>query len=264
MLTDEYKAKLTMQMDAMEGKFAMYYKNLVTGDYYAYHENDSLLPASVIKLPVLLRYLQLADQRKLSLQDRILIKDSEKVGGCGAVKSFVGDAWVSIETLLRLMIQISDNTATNALINNIGREEMDASFAEMGLEVTHLNRIMFDSVRAALGIENSVSAGEMGMLLEKLYNGEWVSRKVSDHALDILKGQQINHKIPGYFGRNTVPVAHKTGEDDGISNDVAIVYTKQPFILCFVSSYCNVAEWEKFMRQTGLELFNECGGKPEA
>lgn len=264
MLTNEYKENLLKQLESMEGTVAMYYKNLVTGDEFAYNENESLQPASVIKLPVFLRYLQLADEGKISLQDTIHCTDADKVGGCGAVKAFPGEVDFPIETLLKLMIQISDNTATNLIINNIGREEMDASFADMGLKVTHLNRIMFDSVRAAMGIENSISAGEMGMLFEKLYKGEWVSREVSDYALEVLKGQQINHKIPGYIGPYALPYAHKTGEDDGISNDVGIVYAKEPFILCFVSTGTDVPAWERFMRQTALELFNDCGGKAEA
>ena len=54
MLTKEYRDSLVKQLDAMQGEVAMYYKNMVTGETFAYHENDELQPASVIKLPVFL------------------------------------------------------------------------------------------------------------------------------------------------------------------------------------------------------------------
>ena len=65
--------------------------------------------------------------------------------------------------------------------------------------------------------------------------------------------QQINHKIPGYLN-GAVPVAHKTGEDDGITNDVGIVYTKEPFVVAFASNGTNVAQFEPLIRQISLEL----------
>ena len=69
----------------------------------------------------------------------------------------------------------------------------------------------------------------------------------------LLLEQQINHKIPGYLPEGT-PVAHKTGEDDGITNDVGIVYGEKPFVICFASNRTNVPEAERALREISLAL----------
>ena len=263
MLTKEYRDSLVKQLDAMQGEVAMYYKNMVTGETFAYHENDELQPASVIKLPVFLHYLELAAAGKVDPKEEILCTDADRVGGCGALRAFHGDQKVSIETLWELMITLSDNAATNLLINHLGKEEFQKAFPEMGLEVTKLRRIMFDSVLAAQGIENGISAYEMGMLLEKVYKREWVDEKTSAYAEEILARQQINHKIPGYISDWNVRIAHKTGDDDGIANDVGIVFAKQPFVVCFLSTHTIERDFEVFIRQTAWDLFKDCGGAPE-
>ena len=153
MLTKEYRDSLIKQLDAMQGEVAMYYKNMVTGEEFRYHENDELQPASVIKLPVFLHYLELAAAGKIDPKEEILCTDADRVGGCGALRAFHGDQMVSLETLWELMITLSDNCATNLLINHLGKEEFQKAFPEMGLHVTKLRRIMFDSVLAAQGIE---------------------------------------------------------------------------------------------------------------
>ena len=71
---------------------------------------------------------------------------------------------------------------------------------------------------------------------------------------DILLDQQINHKIPGYLP-DDVEVAHKTGEDGGITNDVGIVYAKNHFIICFAFNDADVPQAERAIRETSLSLF---------
>ena len=68
--------------------------------------------------------------------------------------------------------------------------------------------------------------------------------------------QQINHKIPGYLP-DEAAVAHKTGEDDGITNDVGIVYSKHPFIICFAFNDADVPDAERAIREISLMLYNE-------
>ena len=163
MLTKEYRENLVKQLDAMQGEVAMYYKNMVTGETFAYHENDELQPASVIKLPVFLHYLELVAQGKVDPKEEILCTDEDRVLGCGALRAFHGDQKISLETLWELMITLSDNCATNLLINHLGKEEFQKAFPEMGLQVTKLRRIMFDSVLAAQGIENGFFGLHVGV-----------------------------------------------------------------------------------------------------
>jgi beta-lactamase class A len=91
------------------------------------------------------------------------------------------------------------------------------------------------------------------MLLERLYRREFVSPEVSQYAIDILLDQQVDHKLNGKLC-GEVPIAHKTGEDDRLSNDVGIVFAKEPFVICFAGHDTDVYRWEDLMRRAAFDL----------
>ena len=93
----------------------------------------------------------------------------------------------------------------------------------------------------------------MGMLLEKLFRKEFVSESVSREAMETLLKQQIEHKLDGKLC-GAVPIAHKTGEDACLSNDVGIVFAPQPFVICFAGHDTDVYRWEDLIRRSAYEL----------
>ncbi len=97
----------------------------------------------------------------------------------------------------------------------------------------------------------------MGMLLEKVYRKEFVNAEASDLILDTLFLQQINHKLGGRID-SEADIAHKTGEDSDLSNDVGIVFAKQPFVVCYAGHDTYVPDWEDFIRRSSYEIFKEC------
>lgn len=244
------------RLEKVDGDCGFYYKNLVSGDIIAKNDDELFLAASVIKLPILAVTFKLIKEGELSLFTKIKIKDSEKVPSCGAVRFFRGDLEIEVDTLCKTMITISDNTSTNALIRTIGIDRLNAEFKELSLEKTNIRRLLFDSEASKAGKQNRITARDMGMLLEKIYRHELIDSDSSVYMEDILLDQQINHKIPGYLP-DEAEVAHKTGEDDGITNDVGIVYAKEPFIICFAFNNADVPEAERAIREISLMLYNE-------
>lgn len=254
-MTKELKAltDITEEMKTIPGHLGFYYKNLVTGTEYGVNENDAYLAASVIKFPLLLHVLTRAEKGEISLSDRLTVEDWEKMPSCGGLNQFTGPVEADIHTLCRLMIVLSDNTATNKLIRFCGMEQTNAAFREMGLEKTVLRRLLFDAEASRRGLENTICPREMGMLLEQLYKKEFVSPEVSQEAVNILLKQQIDHKLDGKLC-GKVPIAHKTGEDSRLSNDVGIVFAKEPFVICFAGHDTDVYRWEDLMRRGTYEL----------
>lgn len=250
------------EMAAMPGHLGFYYKNLVTGFEYGIGEEEIYGAASVIKFPLFLHILAECDKGNLSLDDKIVTLDSDKVPSCGALNMFTGSIETDIRTVCRLMICLSDNTATNRLIRLCGFADIERGFAEMGLEKTRIRRKLFDSSAALAGVQNSISPKELGLLLEKLYRGEFISREVSDYAIEVLAEQQIGHKLAGKLGEN-VKIAHKTGEDDYLSNDIGIVYADQPFVICFTGHNTDVYPWEDLMRRGTYDLYFANGAEAE-
>lgn len=242
------------QMETLPGHLGFYYKNLVTGLTYGVREEEAFLAASVIKFPLYLHILAQAEKGQLSLEGKLTVRPRDKMPSCGALNQFPGEVQADIATLCRLMIVISDNTATNVLIDRCGIGAVNEGFRRMGLEKTVLRRKLFDSEASARGLENTVSPREMGMLLETLYRERYVNQETSRTALSTLLDQQIDHKLDGKLcGR--VPIAHKTGEDDRLSNDVGIVYAKEPFVICFTGHDTDVYLWEDLIRRSAYALW---------
>lgn len=240
------------KIENLDGKAGFYYKNLKSGFEFGVGENEEYLAASVIKFPLFLHILNECEKGNISLEERLVTENSEKVPSCGAINLFTSSVEADVLTLCKLMICISDNTATNRLIRRCSIENIKNGFLELGLEKTKLNRKLFDSKAASRGIENKICPKEIGMLLEKLYKNEFISEEKSTFVLNVLKAQQINHKMGGKL--KGVEIAHKTGEDYMLSNDVGIVYGKEPFIVCFAGYDTNVYTWEDIIRNGTFDI----------
>lgn len=245
------------RIEEIPGEKGFFYKNLVTAEQSEYNADRGFSPASVIKFPILMAVFKMAAEGKTSLSDRIVVKHEDKMPSCGALNSFTDEPSVDIRTLCSLMITISDNTATNVLIDHFGTEVLNHQFEEMGLCMTRVNRKLFDMEAAARGLSNVVQIREIAILLEKLYRKEFVSESVCEDILEIMCRQQIKHKIRGMLPPGT-KAAHKTGEDDDITNDVGIVFAKQPFICCYMSNKTVTYIFNDFIRKTTRELYEHC------
>ena len=247
------KSEILERISSLPGKQGFYYKNLVSGETMGYCENDMFYAASVIKLPIYAVVMKLWAEGKLDLYEKIICRDEDKLPPCGALYFFTGDVEVDIKTLCGLMISISDNAATNLLIRRLGMDFLNEQFKEIGLKDTHLERLLFDGEASARGLENRIVPAEIGALLESIYRHSFINEEVSAQMEKLLLEQQVNHKIPGYLPEGT-PVGHKTGEDDGITNDVGIVYSEKPFVVCFASNFTDVPETERAIREISLAL----------
>ena len=243
----------------LPGKIGCYYKNLVTGEEYGYNENDQYMAASVIKLPIFAAVAKMESEGRASWAERLPVRKEEMVPSCGTLR-FVTDDLPALNTraLCQMMIVVSDNSATNILIRRFGIEGLNKEFKELGLEQTHIERLLFDRDESLKGKNNRIVPKEMGELLEKIYRHTLATEEASKFVEDTLLDQQINHKIPGYLPGD-IDVGHKTGEDDGITNDVGIVYAKEPFVLAFACNETDVPAAERAIRAISLALVERQG-----
>ena len=91
-------------------------------------------------------------------------------------------------------------------------------------------------------------------MLKKMYHGTLVSETSSEKMLEILKNQRLNGKIPFHFTEK-IDIAHKTGEDTGITHDVGILYGKEPLLMLFLGNEVDVPVYERFMQDTAWMLY---------
>ena len=174
--------------------------------------------------------------------EQILIHD-EKMVAASIIKLFVyGAVWEAIEngslsheecdSLLYPMITISDNDATNRLIDLVGGKDAVNSFiARGGYQNTELNRKMLSGEP----VENYTSCGDCAVLLREVMEGTYVSPDCSLSLLDAMIHREAREKIPGGVP-SWVTTASKGGELSDVENDVGIVYAPAgPYILCIMS-----------------------------
>ncbi len=249
--------QLLPALEQMSGDVGVYLRNLVTGETREYAADHPVVAASVIKIPVMIEVFRQARDGLLDLNEVHRLADDERLPSCGTLKAMHTGIEMTLLDLTRLMIIVSDNAATNILIRRVGMDNVNRTLRALGCEKTTLRRLLFDSEASAKGIENSITAGEMGLLLEKLYRGEIVSAGASAQMLDILKDQRLNGKLPFFLHTMGVPVAHKTGEDDGITHDVGILYGNEPIVCCFVSEHADVPKVERLMQDAAKRIVEE-------
>lgn len=249
------KAELEPLIKQLTGNIGVYYQDLVTGNTFEYNATQPFIAASVIKLPILVAVFQEIEDGNLSRTDILTLTDADKVPSCGALNQMHSGLEITIMDLCKLMITLSDNTATNMLIRTLGIDKINTIIGAYGMEKTKLNRLLFDSQAQQRGLENYFSPAEIGALLEQLYSETVISKHVSREIVGILKEQKLNSKIP-YLLPGNVAIAHKTGEDRGITHDVGIVYSDRPFILCFASNDTKVVPAEAAIKTIALHCYS--------
>ena len=246
-------------MNTVRGRIGVLYEDIATGESFevlSHPGEDVFESASVIKLWIMSAAYDLAEKGLLDLNSRIVIREEDKVP-CPGVPDYYGEMLrgqltndmfpesgilnymdagqeLTVRDLIKLMILISDNTAANILIDLLGQDVINGHIRELGCKKTYLHRKLFDTRPEVRGKENLISLKETASYFRKMYRGELVSPDASREMCALLQNQQNTYKIPFYM-RHT-PIAHKTGEDSGIENDVGIVFADRPFIMCYASN----------------------------
>ena len=235
---------------AIPGKTAVWLENLATGETRFANPDEPFIAASVIKLGVLLEAFRRFEEKTLDPDGLTEVKPSDKVPSCGAITYMHDNLSVSWRDLATLMVILSDNTATNMLIDRLGISRVNRTLEEYGLTDMRLRRKMFDAEAAARGLQNTITASSVARFFRLLYEEKLVSPRASREMLAILKNQRLNGKIPFYLHPQGIPVAHKTGEDDGTSHDAGIVFLKEPIVAVFLSNDTDVPRFERFIQDT--------------
>lgn len=230
------------------GQTGFYYKRLDGSEVVAFNEDRIFNAASLIKIPILVEAFNRVRLGEMDFDKKYEVRKSDKVPSCGALSYMHDGLEVTLRDLCVLMIIHSDNTAANMLVRILGMERINQTLIDRGIYMTRINRLLFDEKAAAQGLENIVVLEELVEIFEDMYKGRLISRKASMDMLEILKMQRINHKIP-YLLAKGVQVAHKTGEDEGITHDVGIVFAEKPFLIGFLSNNTDVVRMENVIRE---------------
>lgn len=184
-----------------------------------YNERDVFPSASLIKVPIMVEMFYAIQNGEYKLEEKINIQENSRVPY--SIISELKLVEYPLIDLITLMIILSDNTATNVLIDLLGYDRINESIKRLDCNDTVLRRKMMDFQGAREGRENMTSPMDMAIIMEKIYRKSIVDIESCNIMMDILTRQKYRDMLPRYI-LDEVTIAHKTGELSGLNHDIGI------------------------------------------
>jgi beta-lactamase class A len=213
-----FKNKILEELVGFQGRVGVTIE--VEGESFYFQSEEVFPSASVIKIPILIEVLRQSELGKINVNQ--MVSNSSKTGGSGVLQALSPVAKITIKDLMTLMIIVSDNTATNRLIDLVGMEAVNASMKNMGLQETVLNRKMMDFEAKELGLDNFTSPRDMITCLKVINEGGYLSEASREAAVEIMHYQQFQDKLLGMIDGDRIFTANKTGSLPHVENDCAV------------------------------------------
>lgn len=182
--------------------------------------DDRFTAASVIKIPIMMTAFREARAGRVRLDDTIILRREDKVGGSGVLHEFHTGLSLTLLDAIHMMIVVSDNTATNLCIDAVGLDTVNSYMHEVGCTGSRLEAHLMRP--KPNGPWNTITAGDIAMLLKGLADRTIAESGDCDTMVGIMKRQQHNEKLPKLLPKG-VTCAHKTGEVRGVTHDVGII-----------------------------------------
>ncbi len=264
------KAKLERRLQEIVGRLdgvaGYVVLDLSSGDRIAHLDRAVFPTASAIKLAIVYELFKQAQEGKVHLDERITLDRAKAVGGSGVLFE-MGTPTLSISDYAVLMVTLSDNTATNVLIDRLGMADISHRMQALGLGETRLRRHMMDTAAAKRGDENVSTPNELAELLRLMTGpqapgGAAARPNPMAEAIELLKKPKESRLRKGL--PEGVATADKPGELDGVRVDAGIVYaTNRPYIFCVMTTFLkDEGEGEKAieeMSRAAYEYFSRLG-----
>jgi len=244
-------AEIAARVDGVVGYSIV---DLTTGDRVARLENATFPTASAIKLAIVYELFKQEEEKTINLADSLPLDRKQAVGGTG-VLAHMGTPALSIRDYAVLMVTLSDNTATNVLIDRLGIDRIAARMQTLGLTGTKLRRRMMDTAAARRGDENVSTPDELARLLKAMNDRLPPAIKL----LELPKDNRLRKGLP-----EGIASADKSGELEGVRVDAGIVFAKnRPYVLSVMTTFLkDEAEGERAIEEisrVSYEYFSRLG-----
>jgi len=255
-LWQKLESKIEQVDRDLDGVMGVAIEDLTTRDHYFLREDEVFAQASSIKITVLANLYLQAQQGKLKLTDLYTVQSSDLVPDSAIMNGLTpGVTRITLRDLATMMVAVSDNAATNVLIDRVGMPNVNAMLDSLGLTHTRLRRKMMDLEAAKQGRENVSAPREMMTLLDAIYHGKLLNKESTD---DFFKMLSTNKE--SFIPRDLPPdliVANKPGELEAVRNDSGVVFLEgRPYVICVMTGFLrNEREGEEAITKISLETW---------
>lgn len=237
LLWQKLETSITDTDRSLDGVMGVAIVDLTDNHQYLLHADDVYPQASSIKIAVLAELYRQSQQGKLKLTDSYtvnasdLVPDSDIMGGLTP-----GVTKLTLRDVATMMVAVSDNSATNVLIDRVGMDNVNALMTSLGLKHTLLRRKMMDLKAAGEGRENVSTPKEMSTLLQQIYHGKVLNKEMTDDFFKVLSTHKDSW-IPRYLPEG-LKMANKPGALEGVRNDSGVIFVEnRPYIICVMTTY---------------------------
>jgi len=237
LLWQKLETSVTDTDRSLDGVMGVAIVDLTDNHQYLLHADDVYPQASSIKIAVLAELYRQSQQGKLKLTDSYtvnasdLVPDSDIMGGLTP-----GVTKLTLRDVATMMVAVSDNSATNVLIDRVGMDNVNALMTSLGLKHTLLRRKMMDLKAAGEGRENVSTPKEMSTLLQQIYHGKVLNKEMTDDFFKVLSTHKDSW-IPRYLPEG-LKMANKPGALEGVRNDSGVIFVEnRPYIICVMTTY---------------------------
>ena len=255
-LWQKLEARIEQVDQHLDGVMGVAIEDLSTGDHFLLHEDEVFAQASSIKITLLADLYLQAEQGKLKLTDLYTVQSSDLVPDSDVMNGLTpGVTRLTLRDLATMMVAVSDNAATNVLIDRVGMSSVNAMLDSLGLTHTRLRRKMMDLQAANEGRENISTPREMMTLLDAIYHGKVLNKQSTADFFKMLstnKDSWIPRDLP-----SDLKIADKPGALEAVRNDSGIVFVEgRPYVICVMTSFLrNEREGEEAITQVSLEAW---------
>lgn len=226
-------ALVQAELAGFKGKISVYAVNIDTGASYGLNADDVVRTASTIKVAIMVEAFARVAEGKAKWSDQLLLTTAKKVAGAGVLQEMSDGLRLTLRDAVNLMIVVSDNTATNLVLDYLTADAVNERMQGLGFKETRslrkiggggVSRSGAEAANERYGIGKSTPR-EMVALVERLERGQVVSKAASQEMIALLKRQQHHDGI----GRTLrgVAIANKPGALDRLRSDVGIIYAPQ-------------------------------------
>jgi len=227
------------------GEVGLLVRDRAGQELYALNAQRVFPAASTIKVPLLVLALETAQAGELDLRERVTLRPEDRAGGSGVLHELGAGLSLSWQDVLTLMVIVSDNTATNLLIERLGVGVVNCWLDARGLDSTRLIGPLQrpperQNAAQRRGERNRTSARDQVALLGALARGELLDPAHTGLALSILGRQQLRDILGRHVPRTAdgdllYRVASKSGELRGVHHDVGLLFTPRPLVVALLS-----------------------------
>lgn len=229
-----------------DGVIGIAFKDFISGEQF-YVNGDEVFPvASTIKVTILMEFFRKVEDRKIDPYTPVTFRKRDNTIGSGVLKTLtIESVTMPLIDYATLMITVSDNSATNMLIDLLGMESINSTIISLGLQKTRLARKMMDMEAFKAGKDSITTPKELIMLFESLYRPLFLSPYIRAETLKMLKKPKEGI-VQGVI-RNAVPdeveVANKSGWIAGATLDAGIVFQpRRPYVVALAAKHIPSAD----------------------